>query len=302
MNLKAIDAAITAYRPQLTDDDNARLAFFRELWDVQASLASRVAEAGGFTVPDAVDLRAWAQAELPVLAQAPASLDAELFADALERIAAVLSAHEGFSASTQEALKRVKWDRIVAASDLAQAGSDPAAYLEAFAALLVDDGMHEDAAHTGALAASLALRALLEEPARAIQAARQEAGVDEVHSLRCPVCGGSATLARVGAADVAQGGGKELWCAQCGTAWEFERVRCGRCGTQNQGHLHYFNLEGDEAHRLATCDECGGYVRTVYQTDALAPFSFEVEDVVMAKLDLVAYQRAAADVSAQAQG
>ena len=90
-------------------------------------------------------------------------------------------------------------------------------------------------------------------------------------------------------------------CAQCGCAWEFERVRCVRCGTQNQSRLHYFNLEGDEAHRLATCDECGGYTRTVYEEDALAPFSFEVEDVVMAKLDLVAYQRAAADAAAEAQ-
>ncbi|MFQ9179615.1 MAG: hypothetical protein ACLR3C_06610 [Eggerthella lenta] len=39
----------------------------------------------------------------------------------------------------------------------------------------------------------------------------------------------------------------------------------------------------------------------MYEEDALAPFSFEVEDVVMAKLDLVAYQRAAADAAAEAQ-
>ena len=38
-------------------------------------------------------------------------------------------------------------------------------------------------------------------------------------------------------------------------------------------------------------------MRTVYEEEALAPFSFEVEDVVMTKLDLVAYQRAAADAA-----
>ena len=161
--------------------------------------------------------------------------------------------------------------------------------------------MDEDAARLGAMAAALALRAFLEGPATAVERARREAGADEPHSVRCPVCGGEAAVAQVSGAPAGQGRAKRLWCAQCGCAWEFERVRCVRCGTQNQAHLHYYNVEGDDAHRIATCDECGGYTRTVYEEDALAPFSFEVEDVVMAKLDLVAYQRAAADAAAEAQ-
>lgn len=32
MNLKAIDAAIAAYRTNLDESDVSRLAFFRELW------------------------------------------------------------------------------------------------------------------------------------------------------------------------------------------------------------------------------------------------------------------------------
>mgnify|MGYP006925649588 CR=1 FL=1 len=32
MNLKAIDAAIAAYRTNLDEGDVSRLAFFRELW------------------------------------------------------------------------------------------------------------------------------------------------------------------------------------------------------------------------------------------------------------------------------
>ena len=187
---------------------------------------------------------------------------------------------------------------MVAASDLVLAGCNPAAYVESFVELLEDDGMDEDAARIGAAAAALALRALLEGPAAAIEQARRAAGADEPHGVRCPVCGGEAAVAQVGDAPAGQGRGKRLWCGHCGCVWDFERVRCARCGTQNQGHLHYFNLEGDEAHRLAACDECGGYTRTVYQADALAPFSFEVEDVLMAKLDLVAYQRAAADAAA----
>ena len=186
---------------------------------------------------------------------------------------------------------------MVAASDVARAGSDPAAYVESFGELLRDDGMDEDPARVGALAASLALRALLGGPAAQVGSALRKAGAAEPHPMRCPVCGGAATVARVGDVQAVQGRGKS-----CGAASAAPRgISSGfaaRCGTQNQAHLHYFNVEGDDAHRIATCDECGGYVRTVYQEDVLARFSFEVEDVVMARLDLIAYQQA----NAQAAG
>ncbi|MEI3230831.1 MAG: formate dehydrogenase accessory protein FdhE [Gordonibacter pamelaeae] len=131
----------------------------------------------------------------------------------------------------------------------------------------------------------------MEEPARAAARALEQAGCDAPHPLACPVCGGAPVAGRVGGESFTQGRGKTLWCAQCGTSWEVERVRCARCGTQNQAHLHYYNVEGDDAHRIATCDECGGYLRTVYADDALAPFSFEVEDVIMARLDAIAAER-----------
>jgi FdhE protein len=79
-----------------------------------------------------------------------------------------------------------------------------------------------------------------------------------------------------------------LWCAQCGTAWEFERVRCACCGTQNHEHLHYEGIEGDEAHQLHVCDECGARVPTVFVGNDLAPFSYEVEEVVSARLAALA--------------
>ena len=62
-----------------------------------------------------------------------------------------------------------------------------------------------------------------------------------------------------------------------------------RCSTRNQGNLHYFNIEGDEGHRIGTCDECGSYIRTRFAGEGdNAPYSPEVEDVVMARLDAVA--------------
>lgn len=295
MNLKAIDAALAAYRDKLDEGDVARLDFFRKLWGALADEggAGEVAAgaADGGSAPTEADLRAWFAAGEPVFAHAPATVEAAPFVATLERASACAAAHGGFAVGTAEALSRTKWDRIVAASPLDVAGCDPVAYLDALAGLLVDDGMTEDQAHTATLVAGLALRAQLEEPARAAAHALEQAGCDMPHPLVCPVCGGAPVAGRVGGENSTQGRGKTLWCAQCGTSWEIERVRCARCGTQNQAHLHYYNVEGDDAHRIATCDECGGYLRTVYADDALAPFSFEVEDVVMARLDAIAAER-----------
>ena len=211
-------------------------------------------------------------------------------------MAAAMALFDEFDQSSRDALAGVRWDRMVAASDVKLAGTDPAAYVDAFVGLLVDDGLSEDAARMGAAAVSLALRAFLEPMAQAVQQARSENGVDKPYPVHCPVCGCEASVAHVGTVGTkTKGRGRALWCAQCGCVWDFERVRCARCGTQNQGHLHFYNVEGDDDHRIATCDECGGYVRTVYEEDtpqaALYPFSFEVEDVIMAKLDLIAYRQ-----------
>ena len=75
------------------------------------------------------------------------------------------------------------------------------------------------------------------------------------------------------------------------------------CGTRNQGNLHYFNIEGDEGHRIGTCDECGSYIRTRFAGEGdNAPYSPEVEDVVMARLDAVAMDPSFAGGSAKRTG
>ncbi|MEA5020305.1 MAG: formate dehydrogenase accessory protein FdhE [Gordonibacter sp.] len=290
MNLKQIDAALAVYDTKLDETEKARLAFFRKVWEVQAALAKEENRAVE-SLPDAADLQAWVRAEKPILSQVPASVEAEALGQAAQKIADCLVEYGEFSDSLSEALRRTNWERIAAAGNNVLAGSDPSAYVEASVDLLIDDGMTEDEAITGAQVFSLALRALIGGHAQTISRALVTTEAVEMHSLHCPLCGCAAGVARVGDTTETQGRGKELWCPQCGTTWEYERVRCARCGTQNQAHLHFFNIEGDDAHRLATCDECGGYVRTVYQSDTLAPFSFEVEDVVMAKLDMIAYQQ-----------
>lgn len=76
-----------------------------------------------------------------------------------------------------------------------------------------------------------------------------------------------------------------------------------RCGMRNQGNLHYFNIEGDGGHRIGTCDECGNYIRTRFAGEGdNAPYSPEVEDVVMARLDAVAMDPSFAGGSAKRTG
>ena len=304
MDLNQIDMAMKTYLPKLSESEQERLRFFRTLWGVQAEAQKEHAAKVEHVVPDAGRLKECSIAEQPVLRAYPAGIPAEALADATERLAGAMAAFEQFDHATRDALAGVHWDRLVAASDMKLAGSDPSAYVEAFAGLLQDDGLGEDAARMGAAAVSLALRALLEPIAQEVQAARVDGNADQPYPVHCPVCGCQASVAHVGQAGTkTKGRGRALWCAQCGCVWDIERVRCARCGTQNQGHLHFFNVEGDDDHRIATCDECAGYVRTVYEEDGpmaqLYPFSYEVEDVVMAKLDLIAYRQLVAQEAQQ---
>ena len=67
--------------------------------------------------------------------------------------------------------------------------------------------------------------------------------------------------------------------------------------------MGYFNIEGDEGHRIGTRDECGSYIRTRFAgEDDSAPYSPEVEDVAMARLDAVAMDPSFAGGSAKRTG
>ncbi len=295
LDIKQVDFAISAYKDQLEQSEYERLQFFRNLWEIQAQKAQEFAEQVVFEVPDAKELKALSDASIPVLSKYPARISSDAIVSTTSAIAEKMATFEQFDQSARTALNGVSWDRLVSASDIELAGKDPVSYVDSFEQLLSDDGLNENAARIAASAVALALRALLQRVADEIQQARRDGNADQPYPTTCPVCGSPAAAARVGGGGKTKGRSRTLWCAQCGCVWDIERVRCARCGTQNQGHLHFFNVEGDDNHRIATCDECGGYIRTVYEEDDplknLYPFSFEVEDVLMARLDLIAYRQ-----------
>lgn len=291
MDIQRIDAAIEAYGKTLGKSDVDRLELFKGLLFIQNRHAEAAAKRCSYALPDPAAAEEWYWNQKPFFLMAPASIDADALVSSLEDCSRYLADHAGLPAETAEALRSFDIRGLVEKTDLSLAGSDPAAYIDA-ACEAARTGADAPSAPVDALALALAfaLRPLLEPAAQAAMGQTDLKQVNENHNRprSCPVCGGLPAAAAVGETPSGAANGKMLYCALCGTAWEFERIRCARCGTQNQGKLHYFHVEGDDAHRLYLCDACGEYTRTVFKSDLRAPFAFEVEDVVMAKLDMVA--------------
>ncbi len=287
MNLKLIDAACAAYG-SLAQEDLDRIAFMRAIWDVQAAAVD--ACPCSYQVPDAHDLGVCLSKGDYVLSCAPVAVDASLLARTSAQVAACIATKKLLAADSQVLVDGFDWSSLAAIPGIGLSGSDPAAFLDAVYGDLVEGGLSEQAAVTGVSIVSQALRCQLEKPAQLVVEALREAGLfADTHAIACPVCGCVPSLSHVGGKTSSQGRGRLLVCSQCGTAWEFERIRCARCGQRNPNHLHYLSIEGDDAHRIAVCDDCGGYIRTLFSEEGeLRPVSYEVEDVVMARLDAIA--------------
>ncbi len=301
MDVKRIHAAAAAYARRGDRAQAERLGFFGALWGAQGSIEREAADAHPYVCPSSAEVAAWAAAGTPVLSQAPAHVTADSLASAASLVASRFAEKGGFSEDDQKALLEADWVRIAALAPAEVAGANPGAYLDAVMAALDDaqavaQGKPLLDSRLAGFVLSAAIKPLIASAASSI-CGLARAGLVQLHApeggkpLACPVCGGEATMAYVGPNPFSSGNGRMLWCGQCGAEWEFERVRCARCGTQNPAHLHYVSIEGDESHRLHVCDECGGHIRTRFvEAGDLTPFSYEVEDVVTANLELVAQQ------------
>ena len=286
MDLTQIASAARAYERGGASED-ARLEFFCGLYTLEQRHAD---EAPAYAVPDAADLTEWYWSGKPVLEQAPVTIEAARFSAIATEAARYLADHAGLAAPVADALRRFDGDGFAAQADLALAGRQPAAFLEG-----VLSGQGEpsvpDVLQGPVLGTVLTatLRALLQPASEAVCAHVPAPRENHNHPLNCPVCGMPAAASYVGGSAGTEGAGRRQYCGLCGAQWDFERIRCGCCGTRNQGHLHYFHTEDDPAHRLLTCDECDGYERVAFEAQLPGHLSMEVEDVVMAPLDGIAH-------------
>ncbi|MCL1797346.1 MAG: formate dehydrogenase accessory protein FdhE [Eggerthellaceae bacterium] len=293
MNKKKRNLAAEAYKARLDEAGLNRLMLFDGIWKIQDKYLDSATKKSAYALPNTEVAEHWYWQEQPFFSQAPISFDADLFASALKDIAEYLVDKAGLEKNVAACLKSFDWRELVDKTDVAESGRNPSAYAQDFCAqahALSGEVLQPEMA---VIVLGLALRPFLEHGAHALMTSLasvlEKGNATHAKPLYCPSCGGQAVAAFVGETPSNQGNGRLLYCSACGTAWEFERVRCATCGTNNQQHLHYYHIEGDDAHRLHMCDECGAYMRTVFQESLEVPFSFEVEDIVMAPLDALAH-------------
>jgi FdhE protein len=104
----------------------------------------------------------------------------------------------------------------------------------------------------------------------------------------CPGCGGWPLLAEFRGLDQT----RVLRCGLCAGGWECSRQFCPFCGTRDYKLLGYFAPESEESrYRVATCDNCGGYVKTLNTLTPLTAPGLLVADVATLPLDLAAAER-----------
>ncbi|MDO4442812.1 MAG: formate dehydrogenase accessory protein FdhE [Slackia sp.] len=283
MNMKLIERAIESYENTLASDDRDRLAFFRMLWQTLDARSGEGARASVWSL-DAEELCRAAQDGTPLFAAKPACVSLDELIEAFDALVAAIRTSGAYPEEAVAALESAPVRDAAQAAGMDRAGACPEEFLAAFADALLDCGVGERHAVLCATLLSLALRSSIEHQAAQAFSALEAAGA-AASSLHCPVCGAAPALAHVGAGGSSAARKRKLVCLQCGTAWEFDRIRCARCGTRDQESLHAYSMPGDDAHRIAVCDECGGSIKTLFSDDMFSICSYEVEDVVMAKLD-----------------
>jgi FdhE protein len=108
---------------------------------------------------------------------------------------------------------------------------------------------------------------------------------------RCPTCGGAPQLSILDTAGAvpAEGGSRQLLCANCLTPWPFRRVLCPHCGEGDERKLGYFQSPTFEHVRVDACDSCRHYLKSI-DLGRLGLAVPLVDEVAAAALDLWALE------------
>lgn len=99
----------------------------------------------------------------------------------------------------------------------------------------------------------------------------------------CPCCG-SAPVASAVVGWSGAHGSRFLFCALCGAAWNYIRIKCAACG--NTKGIAYYGFEGEnDIVKAETCETCGAYLKVFQQhkTTATEPYA---DDLATLGLDL----------------
>jgi len=103
---------------------------------------------------------------------------------------------------------------------------------------------------------------------------------------RCPVCASPPALSLLRG----EGGMRYSLCSCCGCQWKIDRLSCSVCGSREQGALHYFCGEGEDACRIDLCDTCHHYIKTI-DYRSLEESDPSLEDLATLHLDVLAARK-----------
>jgi FdhE protein len=115
---------------------------------------------------------------------------------------------------------------------------------------------------------------------------RGELDPETWRKTRCPVCGSLPTLSLLRG----DGGMRYSLCSCCDYQWRIDRLSCSVCGSKEQGTLHYFCGEGEDACRIDLCDTCHHYIKTIDYRN-LEESDPSLEDLATLHLDVLAVQK-----------
>ncbi|GAB4276908.1 MAG: hypothetical protein Kow0056_07830 [Coriobacteriia bacterium] len=265
-----------------SEDLRQLLGFYGAVWRLQSEIA---AEQGDWTPPDAETLRdALVTGQHAFLVRAP-EVDPAAYRDAVRRLRLLLADSEILSEETRERLAE-EFESVV--PDEADGIPDVEALCEAAAEKTETASEEAELVH---FLFSSALTPFLVGPATAI--VETLGGIDTSlwSSGECPVCGTPAYVGHIIDAGQLEGDFRYLACPLCRAEWQYDRLRCVRCGTRDHEQLHYLYEESDPAHKVHVCEACHGYIKITDQREAGRRTVPWVEDVVTVLMDDVAKDR-----------
>jgi len=104
----------------------------------------------------------------------------------------------------------------------------------------------------------------------------------------CYVCGSVAALGELQENVQAM----HLRCGQCGADWQFPRLQCVYCGSQDHKMLRYLYAETQPKKIwVQVCDQCHGYLKVIAAFSPTPPELLAVEDLATLHLDYIARAR-----------
>ncbi len=106
----------------------------------------------------------------------------------------------------------------------------------------------------------------------------------------CPFCGYHADMAAIVSG---MDGKRFLYCSLCGHRWQYRRIACAVCGTEDADKLEYLSSEDDTSYRIDVCNACGGYIKTVQlgKFQDIEECDLAVENILTSRLDSAAMQK-----------